>query len=251
MTQTSRAALFAAAMMIPVTTLPGLAAAQTPPPPADAAAPDAPSPEGHGAASGGGTAHDGTMAGGAAAGGSAAQSGSSADTDLSYERVVADLLSGRDFGDQLEGLDRDTSVTVTGLGTLRQVSGGAVATAEEGTPPMTGGQTTVDATGGAMAQSDSASGASAAGAPDAPAGISDGAATGGGTQSVALSAGDPADIDAALDQGAETLSALRTQLADQEAVTEALASAGHTVDDVIALHRDEAGLTVVVDDRDS
>lgn len=258
LTQTSRAALVAATLAL---ALPGAALAQT----------TAPDGAGGGAAAdgavlgGGGAPMTGTEDAGAAGSstadmstttgsgqntGSAAQSGGSADMSLTYERVVADLQSGRDYGDQLEGMDADTTVTVMGLSELEQVGGGAVSTAEEGTPPMTGGQTTIDTNGSAAMQSDTTSGASAGGAADAPAGIADGMATGGGTQTSAVTESTPGDVDAALEQAQDNLTTLRETLSENQAVTDALEAADHTTDDVIALHREGQELTVIVDDRD-
>lgn len=199
----------------------------------------------------GSTADMGTTTGSGESTGSAAQSGGSADMGLTYERVVGDLQSGRDFTEQLDGMDADTTVTVMGLTELQQAGGGSVDTAEEGTPPMTGGQTTIDAPGSANMQSDSNSGASAGGVPDAPAGMSDGAATGGGTQTAAMSEGSPSGIDMALTQAQDSLTTLREALAEHEAVTEALETEDYTAEDVIALHRENAELTVIVDDRDN
>lgn len=244
LTQTSRAALVAAALAVPMLALPDHAMAQATAPAADATTPGA-------AGEGGSTADMTTTTGSGENTGSAAQSGGSADMSLSYERVVGDLQSGRDFSDQLDGMDADTTVTVTGLTTLDQVAGGSVSTAEDGTPPMTGGQTTNDTTGSAMMQSDTASGSSAGGSVDAPAGMSTGLATGGGTQTATMSEGTAGDIDTALTEGAESLTALRASLADHAPVIEALEAQGYTADDVIALHRDGAELTVIVDDRDS
>lgn len=258
LTQTSRAALVAATLAL---ALPGAALAQTTAPGSagGGAAADGAVLGGGGApmtgtedagAEGSSTADMSTTTGSGQNTGSAAQSGGSADMSLTYERVVADLQSGRDYGDQLEGMDADTTVTVMGLSELEQVGGGAVSTAEEGTPPMTGGQTTIDTNGSAAMQSDTTSGASAGGAADAPAGIADGMATGGGTQTSAVTESTPGDVDAALEQAQDNLTTLRETLSENQAVTDALEAADHTTDDVIALHRDGQELTVIVDDRD-
>ncbi|WP_405401687.1 hypothetical protein [Paracoccus sp. Ld10] len=242
LSQTSRAALVATALAASSLAVPHLAYAQATAPATDDAMPDATDDNGS-------TADMSTMTGSGENTGSAAQSGGSADTALTYERVVIDLQSGRDFTELLDGMNADTSVTVTGLSALEQVGGGAVSTAEDGTPPMTGGQTTNDTTGTAMAPSSDMAGALGGGATDAPDGIATGLSTGGGTQTATISEGTPGDIDTALAQAQDTLSALRMALSGQDAVTEALESADYTADDVIALHRDGADLTIIVDDR--
>ena len=287
LTQTSRAAIVAAALAVPAMTLPALA--QTPPPAGDAtgtqptapetstpetAAPETPAMDG--AAPGTdampdagqtgtgmdqtdmettGTEGDSpaidTPMGSGENTGSAAQSGSSADMDqLTYQRVVADLQSGRDFSDQLTGVGEDTTITVTPLSELEQQGGGALSTAETGTPPLTGGQTTNELAGDSAPQTQG-SGASAGAAPDAPAGMADGMATGGGTDTAGMSMGTPGDIDMALEQAGDSLTTMRTALADHPQVTQALEDAGHDAQDVVALHRDGDELTVIVDDRDS
>ena len=170
---------------------------------------------------------------------------------LTYKCVVGDLQSGRGYGEQLDGVDATTTVTITGLTELEQVGGGSVSTAEEGTPPMTGGQSTFNTDGSAPMQSGGTSVASAGGTVDAPAGIADGKVTGGGTQTTAVTENAPGDIDAALTQGQDSLTKLRDALSGNEAVTEALEAGGYTTDDVMALHRDAGDLLVIVDDCDS
>ena len=115
---------------------------------------------------------------------------------------------------------------------------------------MTGGQTTNEIAGDGAAQTQG-SGASAGAVPDAPAGMADGLSTGGGTDTAGMSMGTPGDIDMALEQAGDSLTPMRTALADHPQVTQALENAGHDAQDVVALHRDGDELTVIVDDRDS
>ena len=75
-------------------------------------------------------------------------------------------------------------------------------------------------------------------------------ATGGGTQTSAVTESTPGDVDAALEQAQDNLTTLPGNLSENQAVTDALEAADHTTDDVIALHRDGQELTVIVDDRD-
>ena len=290
LSQTSRAALMAAALSVPFLALPGLATAQNETPSTGAAASGN---TGGGTTSGGasgdatsdglggGAGADGAVVGGGdapAAGansggsdaptdarsatdmttttgggentGSATQSGGSAAMALSYERLIADLQSGRDFSDQLDGMSTDTTVTVMGLTELQQAGGGSASMDGESTPPATDGQTTDNTLGTTTTQADTVQGASAADAGNAPEGMADSAATG-STGSVTMSEMNPGDIDTALTQAQDSLNTLRESLSDHEAVTEALEAENYTADDVIALHRDGAELTVIVDDRDS
>ncbi|WP_131575583.1 hypothetical protein [Paracoccus nototheniae] len=183
--------------------------------------------------------------------GSAAESDSSVDMDeLTHERVVGDLLSGRDFSDQLEGMDDTARVSIKGLSELDQSGGGALSTAETGNPPLTGGQTTNEIAGSAQPEP-TPSGTSAGMTPDAPAAMADGGTTGPGTQTSGVSLGMPDDVDAALEQAGNAMTTLRNSLADHPPVIQALDDAGYTPQDVIALHREDDGLTVIVDDRDS
>lgn len=196
------------------------------------------------------TPAQGTITGSGQNTGSAEDSGGSVDPDqLTYGKIIGDLQSGRDFSDQLQDLDDDTTVTVMGLSQLQQSGTGSLSTTQAGNPPMTGGRTTNETTESVDPGADT-SGGTAGAVPDAPAGMSDGAATGGGTQTAGMSVGRTDDIDAALAQADQTLTTLRASLSGHEAVAEALEDDGYAADDVIALHRDDDGLTVVVDDRD-
>lgn len=194
--------------------------------------------------------------------------GSAGMDQLTYERILSDLRTGRDFSDQLDGMTDTDTVTIMGLTELEQ-------TAQDGTamdgaaPDGTGldGAAGDDTAGDAMTTTpepaegttlDAAPGDAAAGA-EPPAGMADdtgadpaadlGAEPGADTAMDPMGAPED-DIDAALEQADDSLTAMREQLADHEAVTQALEDEGYTADDVIALHRDDTGLTVVVDDRD-
>lgn len=162
---------------------------------------------------------------------------------LTYDRVIGDLRSGRDFSDQLDGMTDTDTVTIMGLSELEQTGGDPAAGAAMTTP----GETAGDITAGTAPDLESAPG-------DAPAGTEAGMAD--GTAPAAGGAADPMDaagndIDAALEQADDSLTTMRENLADHEAVTQALEDEGYTADDVVALHRDDTGLTVVVDDRDN
>lgn len=296
LTMTSRAAIVAAALAVPA--LPALA--QTPPPADDAAggaattAPDTAAPDT--------TATDGVTTDapamdtpamdspamdtpaadapglGGTTPGATGLAGDGMDGQPTYDQLLTDLRSGRDFGQDLEGIDEDTTVTVVTLSELRSQADTGAAGMPGDQPGMgTDGAaaTTMDAPAGDMAAgtttgagtdtmatdtttdltADTATGTDTATtdmtadtATDTTGGMT-GDAAGGAAAGMSAGVGD-ADFDAALAQGEGDLSTLRTSLADHPAVTQALEDAGHDADDVIGVYRDGDGLTVIVDDRD-
>lgn len=183
---------------------------------------------------------------------------------LTYDRVLADLRSGRDFSDQLDGLAETDSVTILGLSELEQMAGddaagGAMTTADEPADttlemaPETAPETLPgDAAAGEEPPAGMADDTAADAGADVDVDLGADASADPGAETAMDPMGAPEDeIDTALEQAGDSLNAMRESLSDNDAVTQALEDEGYTTDDVIALHRDDTGLTVVVDDRDS
>ncbi|MGP9803626.1 hypothetical protein [Paracoccus sp. NSM] len=277
LTMTSRAAIVAAALAVPA--LPALA--QTPAPADDATttAPDTAAPDaGTGGTNGGGTtgapaagtpamdspamdtpAAEAPGLGGTSPGSSGMAAGDMNADEPSYQRLLSDLRTGRDFSEDLDGIDDAASVTILPLSEL-QGRDGASSPGMAGDVPSGASDMAPDmaaegaGTEGAGTDSPSLD-APTADAPTADAPSMGGAATDMSGSGIAgdtppgLTSGGHDDLDSALDQS-EGLSDMREALADNDAVTQALEDADHEAEDVIGLYRDENELTVIVDDRD-
>lgn len=278
LTMTSRAAIVAAALAVPA--LPALA--QTPPPAGDAATTTAPDTAAPDATTGGTTdgaatdapaagtpamdspamdtpAADAPGLGGTSPGASGMAPGGMNADEPNYQRLLSDLRTGRDFGEDLDGIDDAASVTILPLSEL-QGRNGAADPGMAGDVPSGAAEMAPDMATEGTETEDAATDSPSLDAPtadtpamDAPA--MDGAATDmqdpgiAGDTPPGLTNGGHDDLDSALDQS-EGLTDMREALADNEAVSQALEDAGHEAEDVIGLYRDGDQLTIIVDDRD-